>query len=387
MDMKIGGKIIELRKEKKMTQEQLADLLGVSAPAVSKWETDSSYPDITMLCPLARALGTNVDTLLAYEETLSEEKHGQYMTEIIDTIREGKAEEAEERLEQLLHSYPSATSLKYSAIAAFSMLEMNCAADGGERETSNKGEAGNKEETENKGEAEKKEAEKKKARWKARKKELAGAIYASGDPAFHMPAVSMLVSLELADGNLDRAELLLQETVTSTADFTMLWAQLYQKKGEKDKAVRTVQSNLYQLVSNVRVCLMTLLEEDMGFGRERKLAVCDVLCGVEDLFAVGGGTGAGAIAEVYLRLGMKEEALEYLERFVDRITEGPMPPNQALFSPTFSPEAMKSGLTRELRQVAINGLEQDTCYEELRGEKRFQALLRKLKAGQETDIS
>lgn len=43
MDMKIGLKITELRKKKGMTQEQLAAALGVSAPAVSKWETDLSH--------------------------------------------------------------------------------------------------------------------------------------------------------------------------------------------------------------------------------------------------------------------------------------------------------------------------------------------------------
>ena len=64
MDLKIGGRIAEMRKAKGMTQEQLAAALGVSAPAVSKWETGSSYPDITLLCPLARALGSNVDSLL-----------------------------------------------------------------------------------------------------------------------------------------------------------------------------------------------------------------------------------------------------------------------------------------------------------------------------------
>ena len=53
--MKIGGSIASLRKARGLTQEQLAQQLGVSAPAVSKWETDSSYPDITLLCPLARA--------------------------------------------------------------------------------------------------------------------------------------------------------------------------------------------------------------------------------------------------------------------------------------------------------------------------------------------
>jgi len=358
MEMKIGEKIIGLRKAKKMTQEQLAELLGVSAPAVSKWETDSSCPDITMLCPLARALGTNVDTLLSYEETLSEEKLGRYMTEIIGTVREGKAEEAEERLEQLLHSYPSAVSLKFSAIAVFSLLEMNGAAD--------------------------EDGKQRKERWVARRKALAEAIYESGNSAFYMSAISMLVSLELAEGNLDRAESLLRETITNTADFTMLWAQLYQKKGDKDKAVSTVQHNLYKLIGNVRTCLLALLEEDMGFDRERTLEICDVLCRVEELFGVGGGTAAGAVAEVYLRLGMKEKALTYLEKFTDRLTEGPVPLNETLFGPNFSGETMSSGFTREFRLVVINGLEQDACFEDLRGEERFQAMIRKLKAVQES---
>lgn len=358
MDMKIGEKIIELRKAKKMTQEQLADLLGVSAPAVSKWETNSSYPDITLLCPLARALGTDVDTLLSYEETLSEEKQGQYMTGIIEMIREGKEKEAEERLEQLLHGYPSATSLKFSSIAAFSLMDMNCPANGEDEET-----------------------EKKKERWKARKKELAEALYESGDSAFYLSAISMLVSLELAEGNLDRAETLLQKTITNTADFTMLWAQLYQKKGEKDKAVSTVQSKLYKLIGDVQACLMLLLGEDMEFDRDRRLEICEVLCRIEELFGVGGDTAAGAIAEVYLRLGMKEEALDYLERFSDRLINGPAPVNQALFDPTFSAETMKSGFTRELRLVAVKALEQDACFEELRGERRFQEMIRKLRDG------
>ena len=293
MDMKIGEKIMELRKARGLTQEQLANLLGVSTPAVSKWETNSSYPDITMLCPLARALKTDVDTLLSYEEALSEEKQGQYMTEVIEMIRQGQAEEAEERVEQLLHSYPSSDALKFSAIASFSLLEMNGADENGE-------------------------AAKKRERWTARKKELAERLYENGDPAFYLPALSMLVSLELAEGNLDRAEQLLQKTITNTADFTMQWVRLYQKKGETEKALTTVQSNLYKRIGEVQACLLTLLEEDMGFERERTLAICDVLCKMEELYVVGGGTVAGAIAEVYLRLGMKEEALQYLERFADR---------------------------------------------------------------------
>lgn len=60
----IGKRIQALRKERGMTQKQLADAVGVTPQAVSKWETDESCPDITALPLLAGTLGVSVDTLL-----------------------------------------------------------------------------------------------------------------------------------------------------------------------------------------------------------------------------------------------------------------------------------------------------------------------------------
>ncbi len=60
-----GAKIADLRKEKGLTQAQLADLLNISNKTVSRWETGEGYPEITLLSPLARALGVTVDELLA----------------------------------------------------------------------------------------------------------------------------------------------------------------------------------------------------------------------------------------------------------------------------------------------------------------------------------
>lgn len=60
----IGARIAKYRKEKGMTQETLADKLGVSSQAVSKWETDTSCPDISLLPTLAQVLGITVDELL-----------------------------------------------------------------------------------------------------------------------------------------------------------------------------------------------------------------------------------------------------------------------------------------------------------------------------------
>lgn len=56
------------RHDKGMTQQELADLLGVSNKTISRWESDGGYPDVTMLVPLARALGVTVDDLLDEEK-------------------------------------------------------------------------------------------------------------------------------------------------------------------------------------------------------------------------------------------------------------------------------------------------------------------------------
>ena len=64
MNETIGSRIAGARKAKGMTQEELANILGVSSQAVSKWENDASCPDISMLPRLAKELGLTTDELL-----------------------------------------------------------------------------------------------------------------------------------------------------------------------------------------------------------------------------------------------------------------------------------------------------------------------------------
>ena len=60
----LGSRIRTLRTQKKMTQAQLADRVGVTDKAVSKWERDLSYPDIALFPSLADVLGVSVNDLL-----------------------------------------------------------------------------------------------------------------------------------------------------------------------------------------------------------------------------------------------------------------------------------------------------------------------------------
>lgn len=64
MNETIGNRITKYRKEKGFTQEALAEILGVSSQAVSKWENDISCPDIGLLPQLCKTLGITADELL-----------------------------------------------------------------------------------------------------------------------------------------------------------------------------------------------------------------------------------------------------------------------------------------------------------------------------------
>ena len=64
MNTTLGKRIADLRHEKGLKQDELAQKLGVSSQAVSKWENDQTCPDISLLPQLAKILGVTVDELL-----------------------------------------------------------------------------------------------------------------------------------------------------------------------------------------------------------------------------------------------------------------------------------------------------------------------------------
>lgn len=69
--MKIGEVIRKHRKARELTQEEMARLLGVTAPAVNKWENGNAMPDITLLAPISRLLDVSLNELLSFEEELT----------------------------------------------------------------------------------------------------------------------------------------------------------------------------------------------------------------------------------------------------------------------------------------------------------------------------
>lgn len=103
----LGRRIARLRLAKTATQERLAKELNVSPQAVSKWENDINYPDISLLPDLARFLGVSVDELLsgasasAQESSAAQERAAEKSTaEVVAIAADEPAEIVEEPIEK-----------------------------------------------------------------------------------------------------------------------------------------------------------------------------------------------------------------------------------------------------------------------------------------------
>lgn len=365
MELKLGAHIAALRKSEGITQEQLAAAVGVSAPAVSKWETDASCPDIALLCPLARALNTNVDTLLRFEETLTEEQVVERCNRIVESARNEGVEPAERMLEELLHNYPSSVLIKYYAAAALNLFLMLSPVA----------------------------SEEKKNSWGKQKKELLEQVHGSGVSAYWQSAVIQLASIAIADNELDRAEELLKELPEHSGDPTLIWSQLYLKRGEASKASEVIQKRLFLLLRQVQSCLIQMMNEELEPDVDQRLKICEVYRNVEELFGFGGGLSEGFFVEFYQKAGRKEEALESIHRFVDAVTGPLQEPNPLLFSSVTKSVNKGEGdmkvehpaLTRELKELLLREMQSNDHYADLREEPMFQSAVEKLRQSIELD--
>jgi DNA-binding protein len=103
--MNIGNKIRELRKQRGITQEQLAESIGISFQAVSKWENNIALPDITLVPVLASYFGVSMDEL--FDFNLKKIEHAvRIITEKAYQYRESNPAESRRILEEGLKKYP-----------------------------------------------------------------------------------------------------------------------------------------------------------------------------------------------------------------------------------------------------------------------------------------
>ena len=136
MNLNIAEHIKQLRKQRGITQEDLAGFLGVSFQAVSKWERGDGYPDITILPSIANFFGVTLDELVGMNELRNEKMREEMLSNARLFASEGRIAETISTLREGLKSFPNDYDL---------MAELACYLDGfGETEDErrkNRGEA------------------------------------------------------------------------------------------------------------------------------------------------------------------------------------------------------------------------------------------------------
>lgn len=103
--LNLSQNLTRLRKEKKITQEELAEFVGVTKASVSKWETGATTPDIQILPVLAAFFDVSVDELLGYEAQLTKKQIQYLYHDLAKKFAEREFAEAWKESQELVKKY------------------------------------------------------------------------------------------------------------------------------------------------------------------------------------------------------------------------------------------------------------------------------------------
>lgn len=227
--MKINQMIREKRKELSLTQEQIADYLGVSTPAVNKWEKGNSYPDITLLPALARLLRTDLNTLLSFQDDLSDTEIISFVDEVDKTVQEKGYDSAFQMAMDKIHDYPTCESLIYSVIMYLSgaLILYNIT------ET---------------------------AQYEKKLEPFFERLSASQNIEIKENAVSMLIARNLNRKDFAKAEELINTLPSTSIDKEERIAILYTEQGRYPDALNIWEHRILNGITEIQTALMNMLD-------------------------------------------------------------------------------------------------------------------------------
>lgn len=235
--MKINQIIRERRKELSLTQKQIADFLGVSTPAVNKWEKGITYPDITLLPALARLLKIDLNTLMSFNDDLTDIEIESFVNEVDKTAREQDYDTAFQKAINKIHEYPTCEKLIYSVILYL---------DGALA-------FGNISEIE---------------QYREMYERFYKRLTTSEIPEIRDTATSMLISYARKRGDFSKAEDLINSLPFSTIDKEGQLAILYQWQERYQDAEKIWEHRILKSVTEIQIALANMLEIALQEKRE-----------------------------------------------------------------------------------------------------------------------
>ena len=349
MDLKINEKIYELRRGKQMTQEQLANALGVTAPAVNKWEKGNSYPDITLLAPLARILDTTLDELLSFQRELTDREVLKLEADLGKRFEAEGYETALEACEKYLKEYPNFLCLKFRVANLISSMLLICNVQGDRTD------------------------------YQARARELLEEVAAGTRVDLAEAAKVMLVGHYMGKKDFDKAEQILDGMPDLIYDKRDLYPSLYLQQNKLDKAQKMFETELFQKLNRIILALNSLKGIYIRRGdRERAKKYIDMGAELLTMFGLHHTTVCEQYLDFYMNSGDRSLALDWLERYLEEFDRISFDYSDSFFFSTLELKESKENMT-QLRRLLVQSFETEEEWEELRGEERFQKALEKFR--------
>lgn len=290
-DLNIGKTILTLRKDKNITQEQLANMVGVSAGAVSKWETGNSTPDISLLSPIARALDTSLDILLSFQKEILEKEVNEIKEQLTNIFLHKGYDKADKECRRYLKEYPNSSYLKLCIATLIQMYGMIDAKD----ENISKGRL-------------------------KHSLELLYKVVDINEPKYRTSALFAIANIEMMLENFEESEKAIKEISNSFIDPMVLYVSILEKQGRGEELFITAESMLLQYL-NQSGAMMSILarryKEDKKYKEAERFLM--TLNSIQESFQIGMGSALYSLSRLYYENGDKSMASKYFKTYVDRI--------------------------------------------------------------------
>ena len=295
-EINIAKIIVNKRKEKGITQEELANYMGVSKASVSKWETEQSYPDITFLPMLASYFNISIDDLINYKPQMAKEDIRKLYQSLSADFASKSFDAVMENCRQIIKKYYSCFPL----LLQMGMLMFNHAEL-------------------------LKEEQKSASLIKEAKNLFIRVKEESGDVSLTKQALYMEALCSLASGNPNNALELLDGAVTPALPPESILAFAYQMVGRIDEAKAILQVGIYQnivVLFNFFPTYLTLCTDNSSKFEEVLLRAFSV-AGLFDMRHLHPSVLVGlyiSAAQGYMTQGNHEKALDMLQQYMEIAT-------------------------------------------------------------------
>ena len=353
--MSMNRVIMERRKELGFTQEQVANYLGVSTPAVSKWEKGITSPDIGLLLPLARLLKIDLNTLFCFQEELTQQEINAFCKEITMTAQ-NDIKEAFQVAEEKFHEYPHHEELWMDGTVCLEAALIQSALT----------------------EEEKKPFEEQIEGWYA-------CLMKSTEEKIYSTAKFMMVSRYIRQKKLDLAQSVLdtipdrKEMTRNLPDKLMLQVSIYLKQGKADLAAASLERDLFSTLNRVQMLMYQLVDAELAnHNKDVAEKIAEKCQKVTELLDMWDYSGLVPIFQMKMLEKDAEQVMEVLEKMLEALKE-PYDFREAPLFYRMAPEKKRTD-AKQMLDMLLKSMETDPECDYLRENPRFVNLIEKYKS-------